>query len=411
MLEHLLALARKPERRVVGLMSGTSMDGIDAALVRIQGGGPSIRVKLERFACFPYEGTLRERLLQTASGAASNALDHAELDFAVAGAFAQAALALVDVAGLATRDVDLIGSHGQTLAHRAPGPGTFEPRASTWQAGSGSVIAALTGVPVIADFRSADIALGGTGAPLVPYADWLLRRSAKESRLILNLGGIANVTYLRAGCAREDVLGFDVGPANMVLDSFARALLGRDMDADGAEAARGSADSEWVEALLGDEFFARPAPKAAGREEFGGAYVERLLREGKARALGRAALLASALELTAQAVARARAQPPLASEPVDAVYVTGGGRRNGALMRRLATLLSPSRVQGLEVLGIDTDAKEAVDFAVLANESLLGHACNLTQVTGAQRPCILGTLALAGVPVSHSTPPEAGRLS
>lgn len=398
MLEHLAAMLRKPERRVLGLMSGTSMDGIDTALVRIRGGGAGVAVTLERFACHPYEGTLRERLLQAASGAALTALQHAELDFAVGEAFAQAALQLLAAAALKPEDLDLIASHGQTLAHRAPGPGAWEPGASTWQAGSASVIAALVGVPVVGDFRSADIALGGTGAPLVPYADFLLRRSPTESRVVLNIGGIANITYLRAGCSRDDVLGWDVGPGNMVLDGLARALLGTDMDADGAAAAQGVADTEWVTALLREDFFARPAPKSTGREEFGRAYIERLLDAGKQRGLGNTALLATAVELTAGAVVLARAQPPLAGQPVDAVYVSGGGRRNATLMRRLAALLAPARVHGLEALGIDPDAKEAVDFALLAHESLLGDAGNLTQVTGAQRPCILGSLALAGFP-------------
>ena len=399
MLEHLAAMLRKPDLRVVGLMSGTSLDGIDAALVRIRGGGAGVAVTLERFLCSPYEGVLRERLLQAASGAALTTLEHGELDFAVAAAFAQAALQLLETAGLGPADIDLIGSHGQTLAHRAGGSGGWDVPATTWQAGSPSVIAALVGVPVVGDFRSADIALGGTGAPLVPYADFLLRGSPSESRMVLNVGGIANFTYLRAGCSRDDVLGWDVGPGNMILDTLSLALLGRDMDADGAEAARGAPDVAWVTEMLRDDFFTRLAPKSAGREEFGRAYAERLLVAGRRRGLGSAAVLATAVELTARAVALACAQPPLAGQPLDAVYVSGGGRRNATLMRRLGTLLAPARVQGLEVLGIDPDAKEAVDFALLAHESLRGHAGNLVQVTGAQRPCVLGSLALAGIPV------------
>ena len=373
------------------------MDGVDAALVRIRGGGMRLEVELERFHCHAYERSLRERLLAVASGAPQTAVEHAGLDFAVASSFAQAAVQLLEAAGREPADVDLVGSHGQTLAHRAPGPGAWEPGAATWQAGSPSVPAALLGLPVIGDFRSADIALGGTGAPLVPLADYLLRRSPSESRMLLNVGGIANFTYLRAGCSADEVTGWDVGPGNMVLDGFARALLDRDMDADGEAAASGHPDLDWVETLLRDEFFSRQPPKSAGREEFGGAYVERLLRTGKARGLAPAALLATAVELTARAVLLARSQ--LGSEPVDALYVTGGGRRNGALMRRLAALMHPLRVRGLEELGLDPDAKEAVDFAVLANEALLGHAGNLTQITGAERPCILGTLALSGLPV------------
>jgi anhydro-N-acetylmuramic acid kinase len=213
--------------------------------------------------------------------------------------------------------------------------------------------------------------------------------------MLVNLGGIANFTYLRAGCVLDDVLGWDVGPGNMILDALARHLLQRDVDHDGAEASRGRADTSWVQELLAEEFFTRPAPKSAGREEFGAAYVQRFLRDGTARGLGAADLLATAVELTACSVALAPSQEPLAGQPLQAVYVCGGGRRNATLMGRLRDLLAPARVDGIEALGFDAEAKEAMDFAVLANESLLGHAGNVARITGARRPCILGSLALA----------------
>lgn len=396
MIESIANLARKSQRLVVGLMSGTSIDGVDAALVRIASHGVSTRCELLHFLCHPYEHDLRDRLLRVASGQPLTALEAAELDFRVAATFAQASLELVDQASLQPDAVDLIGSHGQTLAHRAPGPAVWEPFACTWQAGSGPAIAAASGIPVVSDFRSADVALGGTGAPLVPYVDYLLRRSADESRLLLNLGGIANWTYLPAGCGVDDVLAWDVGPGNMVLDGLAHALVSRDMDVNGALAATGVADSDWVERMLRDDFFERPAPKSAGREEFGGTCVDRMVQEAKARQVSTQDVLATALELTVQAIVRARRQAPLESAPVDALYVAGGGRHNATLMGRLTEALAPLDVRGFEHLGIDPVAKEAVDFAVLANESLCGHAGNLPQVTGAQRPCILGSLSVAG---------------
>ncbi len=396
MIESVSALAHKSERVVIGLMSGTSMDGVDAALVRIASHGASTRCRLLRFACHPYENDLRDDLLRAASGETLTALDAAALDFRVAATFAQAALELVERAALRPADIDLIGSHGQTLAHRAPGPDTWEPFACTWQAGSGAAIAAVTGIPVISDFRSADVALGGTGAPLVPYVDYLLRCSPDESRALLNLGGIANWTYLPANARIEDVLAWDLGPGNMVLDALAVALLSRDADIDGAAAAQGRADASWVARLLEHEFFERAAPKAAGREEFGAGFADAMLREAQKRKVAPPDVLATAVELTVQAIARARVQPPLADAPLDVLYVSGGGRHNATLMRRLAETLAPVDVRGFEELGMDAAAKEAVDFAVLANESLHGHAANLTQVTGAQRPCILGTLSVAG---------------
>lgn len=397
MIERLATLARKPERLVVGLMSGTSMDGVDAALVRIRGNGTSTDCQLLEFLCHPYEHDLHHDLLHAASGGTLTALDAAALDFRVAATFARAGLELVAAAGRQPEEIDLIGSHGQTLAHRAPGWGTWEPFACTWQAGSTAAIAALTGVPVLGDFRSADVALGGTGAPLVPYVDYLLCRSNDESRLLLNIGGIANWTYLPADAGIDDVLAWDLGPGNMVLDALAQALLSSEMDAGGAVAARGTPDAEWIERILREDFFQRKPPKSAGREEFGPDFVARLVEEGRERELRVEDMLATAVELTVQAIARARRCAPLGEARIDALYVSGGGRHNATLMRRLADELAPVEVRGFEqLLGFDATAKEAVQFAVLANESLHGHAGNLTQVTGAQRPCILGTLSFAG---------------
>ncbi|UCE03916.1 MAG: anhydro-N-acetylmuramic acid kinase [Candidatus Latescibacterota bacterium] len=406
MQERLAAILAKPERLVVGLMSGTSIDAVDAALVRLRGAGLATRCDLLHFRSHAYEPELRQRLLEVASGAAMPALELAALDFRVAATFAQAALRVVEEAGRAPEQIDLIGSHGQTLAHRAPEFEGWDPTAATWQAGSASAVAALTGIPVVADFRSADVALGGTGAPLVPYADYLLRRSAHENRILLNIGGIANITYLAAGCGVDEVLAWDVGPGNMVLDALAHSLLALDMDVDGAHAAAGTADVAWVETLLADEFFQRAAPKAAGREQFGAAFVQRMLRQAKTRALTAADLLATAVELTARAIARECHRASLSARPVDAIYVSGGGRANRTLMRRLQELLSPARVCGFEALGLDPAAKEAVDFALLAHETLHGHASNLTQVTGAQRPCILGSIALSGMPPRPLAPAE-----
>jgi anhydro-N-acetylmuramic acid kinase len=273
----------------------------------------------------------------------------------------------------------------------------FDAEAATWQAGSLPVLSALTGIVTIGDFRPADVALGGTGAPLVPYVDYLLRRSAHESRILLNLGGIANLTYLPRGGSASDVLAWDVGPANLALDGVAQALFDEAFDRDGARAARGRADVDWVETLLAEPYFQRPAPKSAGREEFGVAYVARLVASGRARGLSGDDILATAVEVAAGAIARALHAAPLAGRPLDAVYVTGGGRRNATVMRRLAALVAPVRVGGIEALGTNPDAKEAFDFAILANETLHGHAANLTRVTGARRACVLGTLAACGM--------------
>ena len=396
MIERLVELVRRPSRCIVGLMSGTSLDGVDAAVVRVGGRGTTTAVELLHFASTPYEAGLRRRLLRAAAGESMPAAEHARLHFLVAAAFADAALAAIAAAGLRPADVDCLGSHGQTLFHHAPdgGHGRWTPERATWQAGSLPVLAARTGILAIGDFRSADVALGGTGAPLVPYVDALLRTSPTEHRVLLNVGGIANLTYLRAGGALEDVAAWDVGPGNMISDALAQSLLGLPHDPSGLHAARGRADAGIVEALLAAPFFARRAPKSAGREEFGAPAVQRLRDLGSG--LAGEDLFATAIEFTARSVALACTQAPLAGQPLDAVYVSGGGRRNATLLSRLAALLHPVAVRGFEALGLDPDAKEAVDFAVLANEALHGHAANVIRVTGASRPCILGVFAPSG---------------
>ena len=397
MIEHLTQLARKPERRIVGLMSGTSMDGIDVALVRVRGAGSSCSAVLEYFAMVPYAAELRARLLRAAGGEPLPAAEHARLHFQVAVAFADAALETIGAAGCTPAAVDAIGTHGQTLFHHAPRGGAFGPEMATYQAGSLPVIAARTGIVTVGDFRPADLALGGTGAPLVPYCDFVLRRSATESRVLLNLGGIANWTVLPAACTPDQVLAWDVGPGNLVLDGIAQEMLGLDCDPDGAHAARGRADVAWVQELLAAPYFIQAPPKSAGREEFGAGFVRRLLDDPRARGASAEDLLATAVLLTARAVADALQAPPLGHGAAEVLYVTGGGRRNRTLMRGLGELVAPVRVRGIEALGVNPDAKEALDFAVLANETLLGHAGNLPRVTGASRPCILGAVSCAGV--------------
>lgn len=397
MIQRLAQIAVKPERRILGLMSGTSMDGIDVALVRVRGAGAGCSATLEHFTMVPYAAALRARLLRAAGGEALPTAEHARLHFQVGVAFADAALSALRAAGVAAADVDAIGTHGQTLFHHAPRGGEFGPDTATYQAGSLPVIAARTGIVTVGDFRPADVALGGTGAPLVPYCDYVLRRSAVESRLLLNLGGIANWTVLPAGCTAAQVLAWDVGPGNLILDGIAQELLGRERDDGGAEAARGQADAAWVDHLLAAPYFAQPPPKSAGREQFGAGFVRQLLDDPRAQGRMPQDLLATAVLFTARAIADALRRPPVGTGPA-VLYVTGGGRHNRTLMECLTALASPVPVRGIEALGVNPDAKEALDFAILANETLMGHAGNLPGVTGAARPCILGTVSCAGVP-------------
>lgn len=378
----LLRYAQKSERMVLGLMSGTSADGIDAALVHLSGSGRATRASLRAFAASPFPHALRERILRISHGkgdAGAVSRLHADLG----GAFADAAAALLEESGVPRADLDAVASHGQTVSH-TPDAG------ATLQLGSSARLAQRLGVPVVSDFRSADIAAGGQGAPLIPYADWCLLTRPDRSRAVQNIGGIGNVTYLPADAAPERVIGFDTGPGNMLIDRAASWASGGawTCDRDGALAAQGAVDDALLAWLLEHPFLRRTPPRSAGREEFGEAFWEKAL----ARASGRRPvdLLATLTSFTARSVAGAYAFLPA---PPDEVIVGGGGARNPALMRLLAQSLAPIPVRTHEAVGLDGDAKEALAFALLANETLLGNPSSLPSVTGAARSVLLGTIA------------------
>ncbi|HEV8673685.1 MAG TPA: anhydro-N-acetylmuramic acid kinase [Methylomirabilota bacterium] len=385
-LAALLALRDTTPRRIVGLMSGTSADGIDAALVEIAGAGAATRARLLGFAASAYAPDLRGRILGAGEATAAEVTD---LHYRLGEEFARAALMVIEPARRAGLAVHLVGSHGQTARHH-PRAGTADGRGATLQLAEPAVIAERTGLPVVADFRPRDVAAGGEGAPLVPLVDWLLFRAPGRRRACLNLGGIANITVLADRL--EDVRAFDVGPANMPLDAVVSAWSGgiERFDRDGARAAGGRVEPRLLEELLAHPFLALPPPKSTGREAFGAAFVRPLL----ARFVGREAdLLATLTRFVAEAVAGALRRFVPAS--ADEVLVSGGGARNRALMAALRETLAPAAVRSLEEVGMDPDAKEAVAFAVLANETLFGHPGNLPGVTGAAGPRVLGKIVLA----------------
>lgn len=390
-MDALRRLFDMPERVVAGLMSGTSLDGIDVAIARISGSGRSLRVEPLGFRHAPYAPDLRAVLLRNVEAATSNVRDLAQLNALLGRLFADAVRDAMGEAGV--ERIDLVGSHGHTM-HHVPDPerfGGYDGVASTLQLGAPSVTAALLGAPVVGDFRSADVALGGQGAPLVPYFDHALFTDAREHRVLLNLGGIANVTVLPAGGGPEDVVAFDTGPANMVLDALALRLFGEPFDRDGHHAAAGAPAEAVLADLLTDDYFERPPPKSTGRERFGAGYVGRLA----ARFPGAPDdALATACELTARSVADAVARFVAPQHPPDVVIASGGGVRNRHLMARLAAALAPLPLRTTADYGVDPDAKEALCFAVLAHEFVHGVPTSLPSVTGAARPARLGTLAL-----------------
>lgn len=375
--------ASAPAGLFLGLMSGTSADGINAALVRFRAGAGPTACELVRGRTYDWDATLRDRLIALGQGGDARSLDElGTLDIRVAEAFAEAARALLEEAGVAAAEVAAIGSHGQTVRHRPAGAALDGRHPFTWQLGDGAVIAERTGIATAADFRRRDVAAGGHGAPLLPGFHAAMLGSREEDRAALNLGGIANFTLMPA---HGQVRGFDTGPANCLMDAWAQRHLGRPFDADGAFARQGEVDAALLARLLDEPWFALPPPKSTGREQFQLGWVETRL-SGRERPQD---VQATLLELSAVTIAQAlRAQQPGTRR----VLACGGGVRNGALLTRLAALLPEAVVATTEAFGLDPDFVEAMGFAWLARQTLAGLPGNLPSVTGAKGPRVLGVV-------------------
>ena len=387
-----------PEHLVVGLMTGTSGDAVDAALVRFTGLGLASTHALVGYRESPLEDPLRREILDVAAAETLAPERLMRLDAALGERYAAAVLELMAGAGVDLSRVDAIGCHGQTVRHlpRAESPQASNAGALTLQIGSAAILAERTGVTVVSGFRSRDTAAGGEGAPLVPLVDWWLFRSPQEPRALLNLGGIANLTYLPRAGSLADLLAFDTGPCNAVLDALAARLSGgrERRDEDGARAARGRVCEPLLHALSDDPFFARTPPRSTGRERYGAGYALALAERGQALGASDDDLMATAVELVAAAVADAVTRFLAPRGGVEAVYASGGGVRNPSLMAALARRLAPARLASAEALGVPPDAKEALAFAFLAHQTLCGAAGNVPAATGATH----------AVPLGHITP-------
>lgn len=360
----------------LGLISGTSADGIDAALVRF-----APRLEVVAAQTFAYPDALRERLLALARANATVTLaDYGHLDAAIGEHFATAALALLHDARIEARAVAAIGSHGQTVCHGPTGPHPF-----TLQIGDPNVIAERSGITTVADFRRADVAAGGQGAPLLPALHAAVLADPHTPRAILNLGGIANLTLLVPG---RPVAGFDTGPANCLLDAWAQRTRGTPRDEGGAWAASGHADDALLARLLGDAYFARPAPKSTGREYFNLDWLDARLPQELAAANVQATLL----QLTVHSIAAALRT---CAAEIREVYACGGGVHNAALMAALRAALPSVHIDTTAALGLDPDFVEAAGFAWLARARLESVPGNLPSVTGARGPRVLGAIYAA----------------
>lgn len=368
-------------------MSGTSLDGVDAAVVRLEGSGTAVTVETLGFVSRPYEDAMHDALAACVETATSDVRLVSQLHARLGAVFADAVRAALDAAGLGPEDLDLVGSHGQTVQHVPRAEEVAEvPTRSTLQIGCPATIATSLDVPVIADFRSADLALGGQAAPLAPYIDGALFTHEHETRVLLNLGGIANLTVLPPGGPPQTA--FDTGPANMVIDALADRLAGRPYDADGVLAAAGTPDEALLQDVLTAPFFMEPPPKSTGREDFGTPFVDWLIARGPS---DMADLIATATAFTARSVAEAVAR--FVEPAPDRVIASGGGVRNPTLMRMLADALDVP-LDTTAAYGLDPDAKEAVLFALLAHEWANGVRTGLPVVTGASRAAFQGSLTL-----------------
>ncbi len=379
----------------LGIMSGTSADGIDVALVRVNGR----KATLENFAAFPFPRKAQKAVLQLGEGRAVTTGEISQLNFLLGEIFASAALAACRKFRVAPSRIDVIGSHGQTVFHQGV-PSLFNGHrvASTLQIGDPSVIAARTGITTVGDFRPADMAAGGQGAPLVPFVDFLLYRHSRLGRVALNIGGIANVTAIPAGATLQDVFAFDTGPGNMVIDALVRHFTQgqKRFDRNAEIASKGELLPGLLYTMLRDKYLSKLPPKTAGREQYGEKYVHSLLSAKYAREAKPEDVIRTATILTALSIVDAFHRFIEPKTKIAELIVSGGGAHNPLLMAQLESGLRGVRVRHAGELGVSGDAKEAFAFAVLACETLRRRPANVPGATGAKKAVVLGKVCYAG---------------
>lgn len=393
-MEKLFDLTKKSEKYVIGLMSGTSVDAVDAALVKLVKNGIDTKIDLIGFIEYPIPAEIKEMILNNSAKESASIEDICRLNFIIPQIYKKAVDSLLDKLGFAAEDVDLIGSHGQTIHHLPDKKNVYGFNgASTLQIGDPSVLAKLTGIVTVGDFRTGDIALGGQGAPLVPYFDYIIFRSYTRNRALLNIGGISNFTILEKNSMAEDVIAFDTGPGNMLIDLAAKRFFDIPFDSEGEIAAAGKFNEDLFNTLaVKDNFIESPPPKSTGREYYGVTFIEDCFEEFKN--LSGEDWLNTLTHFTAYGIFRNYEKFVAPKIIIDELILSGGGAKNKYLLKLLQEKFGEIDLKVIDEIGLSSDAKEAVCFAVLANETISGNPSNMPGATGAKRATILGKICL-----------------
>lgn len=392
---NLFSIKEKKSRLVIGLMSGTSADGIDAVLTEISGYGTEIQVRQLDFLFVPFDSAARQKILQLAEGNFGGSAELCCINSLLGHLYANACLSLCKKANIMPAQIDLVGNHGQTLWHMPVAQNYLGTDITgTLQLGEDALIAEALGCPVIGDFRVRDMAAGGLGAPLVPYTEYLLYRKEHKTIALQNIGGIGNVTILPAGCTPDKVIAFDTGPGNMVMDALTSVLTNGEASYDdgGKLAAQGKINSSLLSYMMKDEYLTKCPPKTTGREYYGAPYVKSILEYGKANQISVLDILTTATCFTAESIASGLKQ--FSPAKPDMLIVGGGGSHNPTLLQFLQDSLPACQIVTNEAIGYDSDSKEAVAFAILANEALGGMTNNMPSVTGAAHHVVMGKISM-----------------
>lgn len=389
-MNELKKIINKKSKLIIGLISGTSADGIDAALVRVSGFGEQTKFKLISFLTLPYPKNFKNHLLKNSEPNSSNITEITKLNILISHFFADAVFKISKKSKIPFSKIDFISSHGQTVHHLPKKEKYFgKIFSSTLQLGDLPTLAKLTGKIVVGNFRTSDMALGGQGAPLVPYFDWITFKNKFSNRAVLNIGGISNITFLPSNCNYKKIIAFDTGPGNMIIDALTKRFFNLPFDKNGSIANSGKINSKLLKYLMSHRYFSVLPPKSTGREMYGKIFVDDFTK--KFKNLAPNDLIATATEFTALSIFEQTKK--FFKKNIDTLIVSGGGAKNKTLINSLQKYFYKTKIVSSNSFGVDEDAKEAICFAILGNQTINGYASNVPSVTGAKKSTILGEIA------------------